>query len=111
LFGAGLGQQCDWYRNILACSEVVVQVGHRTFKARAEPIDDPEEHRKLLDALVPAWDRYGPPQVVRRLMRRFMRFDYDAELAAAQRHGDELPIVVLVPNDVGLATTGSPEAG
>jgi deazaflavin-dependent oxidoreductase (nitroreductase family) len=41
--GAGLGQRCDWYRNILANPEVVVQIGHRCFRARAEPISDPED--------------------------------------------------------------------
>jgi deazaflavin-dependent oxidoreductase (nitroreductase family) len=109
--GAGLGQRCDWYRNILANPEVAVRIGHRTFKARAQPITDPEEHRKALDAIMPVWDRYGPPHLVRRLMRRFMHFDYDAELMAARQHGDELPIVVLVSHVVGPATNGSPDAG
>ena len=36
--GAGLGQRCDWYRNLLANPEVTVQVGPRRFEARAEPV-------------------------------------------------------------------------
>jgi deazaflavin-dependent oxidoreductase (nitroreductase family) len=105
--GGGLGQRCDWYRNILANPEVVVQIGHRCFRACAAPITDPKEHRKALEAMVPLWDRYGPPVVTRRLMRRFMDFDYDAEFATARAYGDAMPIAVLAPHDEGPPAKGS----
>jgi hypothetical protein len=57
--------------------------------------------------MVPVWDRYGPPVLVRRLLCRFMHFDYDAELAAAREYGDAMPIVVLAPHDEGSPTNGS----
>ena len=35
---------------------------------------------------------------MRWVIRKLWHFDYDAELAEAQRHVDQLPVVVLVPD-------------
>ncbi len=39
--GSARGVQADWYRNILACPQVSVQIRQRTFQGTAEPISDP----------------------------------------------------------------------
>lgn len=95
--GAGLGQRCDWYRNLLANPEVTVQVGTRRFEAREEPVQDVARRHELMEQMLPYWNRYGPPAPIRWLLRRFFRFDYDTEMAMAIAHAAELPFVVLVP--------------
>lgn len=94
--GAGMGERCDWYRNLLVHPEVTVQVGLRRFRARAVPVVDVSRRRDLVRRIVPYWDRYGPPGPMRWTMRRLLGFDYDEELRQAIAHADELPIVVLV---------------
>lgn len=95
--GAGLGQRCDWYLNLLANPEVTVQIGARRFEARAEPVLDADRRRELMARMLPYWNRYGPPAPIRWLLRRFFRFDYDHEMAMAVAHAAEPPFVVLVP--------------
>ncbi len=38
--GSARGAQADWYRNILACPQVEMQIGTRIVEARAEPVAD-----------------------------------------------------------------------
>ena len=95
--GAGPGQRCDWYRNLLANPEVTVQVGPHRFEARAEPVLDTAMRSELTAHMQPYRKWYGPPAPMRWLLRRFFRFDYDAEVAMAVDHAAELPFVVLVP--------------
>ena len=40
--GAARGANADWFQNIQANPQVQVSVGRRNFKARAEPVTDPE---------------------------------------------------------------------
>ena len=51
----------------------------------------------LAPGIAAQWDRFGPPRPLRRLLRRFAHFDYDAELAHAVAHAEDLPMVELVP--------------
>jgi deazaflavin-dependent oxidoreductase (nitroreductase family) len=39
--GSARGAKADWFRNIQANPQVEVSVGRTTFKARAEPVNDP----------------------------------------------------------------------
>jgi hypothetical protein len=76
---------------------VTVQVGTRRFEAREEPVQDVARRHELMEQMLPYWNRYGPPALIRWLLRRFFRFDYDTEMAMAIAHAAELPFVVLVP--------------
>ena len=94
---AGMGTRSDWYRNLLAQPNVEVRIGARRFAATAEPVLNPERRRALAPGIAEQWDRFGPPRVLRRLLRPFAHFDYDAELAYAAAHAEDLPMVELVP--------------
>ena len=94
---AGMGVGSDWYRNLLAQPRVLVRIGARRFAATAHPVLDPEQRRMLAPCIATQWDRYGPPRAMRWMLRRFARFDYDAELAHALAHAEDLPMVELVP--------------
>jgi deazaflavin-dependent oxidoreductase (nitroreductase family) len=94
---AGMGVGSDWYRNLLAEPRVRVRIGAQTFPATAEPVLDPEQRRMLAPCIATQWDRYGPPRAMRWMLRRFARFDYDAELSHALAHAEDLPMVELVP--------------
>lgn len=97
LVGAGMGERCDWYRNLVADPAVTIQVGRRRMRARAVPLLEPERRRELTGDMVRYWDRYGPPGPLRWVLRRF-GFDYDGEMVQAVVHAEELPLVRLVPD-------------
>ena len=42
---AGWGARSDWYQNLLADPESVVQVGEHRFAATAQPVEEPEARR------------------------------------------------------------------
>ena len=105
---AGMGTRSDWYRNLLARPRVEVRIGARRFAAEAEPVLDPTRRRTLAPGISAQWDRFGPPRPVRWLLRRFLGFDYDAELAYALAHAEDLPMVELVPSDPP-PVVGTPE--
>jgi deazaflavin-dependent oxidoreductase (nitroreductase family) len=94
---AGMGTRSDWYRNLLARPRVEARIGARRFAATAEPVLDPGR-RTLAPGIAAHWDRFGPPRPVRWLLRRLARFDYDAEMAYALVHAEDLPMVELVPS-------------
>jgi deazaflavin-dependent oxidoreductase (nitroreductase family) len=94
---AGMGKRSDWVRNVLAQPEVQVQVGRRRFPARATLVADPARRRELVAHMLPYWDRFGPPRLLRWLLRRVFGFDYDAELRQALAHAAHMPVVTLMP--------------
>lgn len=60
---AARGQQADWFRNIMACPEVEIEIEGDRFLAQAEPITDPaqiadflelrlERHPKMIRAML-----------------------------------------------------------
>lgn len=104
---AGMGTRSDWYRNLLARPRVEVRIGARSFAAEAEPVLDPARRRTLATGISAHWDRFGPPRPARWLLRRFANFDYDAEIAYALAHAEDLPMVELVPSDPPVV--GTPE--
>ena len=95
---AGMGVGSDWYRNLLARPRVGVRIGARRFAATAQPVLDPERRRTLAPGIAAQWERYGPPRPLRGGLRRWLGFDYDAELAYALAHAEDLPMVELVPS-------------
>lgn len=95
---AGFGVQANWYRNILANPEVIVRYGHHCWRARARVVLDPAERRSLMEAMAIYSRRCGPPPVARPLLRLLRIFDYDAEIAFALEHAEELPVVELIPH-------------
>lgn len=102
---AGMGTRSGWYQNLLAQPRVEVQIGTRRFAATAEPVLDPERRRMLAPGIAAQWDRFGPPPPLRWLLRRWLRFDYDAELAYALAHAEDLPMVELVPSSSPVRAT------
>ena len=46
--GSARGEQADWYRNLLVHPDVRVQIGERTFAARAEPLRGSEQVLEFL---------------------------------------------------------------
>ncbi len=47
--GSAAGDRSDWYRNLLADPCVTVEVGAHHFKAKAEPVIDPERIAAFLE--------------------------------------------------------------
>jgi deazaflavin-dependent oxidoreductase (nitroreductase family) len=95
---AGMGVGSDWYRNLLAQPRLGVRIGARRFAATAQPVLDPGRRRTLAPGIAAQWDRFGPPRPLRWALRRWLGFDYDAELAHALAHAEDLPMVELVPS-------------
>jgi deazaflavin-dependent oxidoreductase (nitroreductase family) len=95
---AAWGTHADWYQNLLADPEVVVQVGKRRFAARAQPVEEPETQRDLVGQLVRrSWQQDEPPRPVRWFLRSVFSYDYDAVQARAIEHPELVPVVRLVP--------------
>ena len=95
VFAGFAGIQADWYRNILANPEVIVRHGHRCWRATARVVLDPAERRALMERLATYSRRCGPPVPTRPLLRLLRIFDYDAEIAFAVQHAEELPVIEL----------------
>jgi len=55
---SGNGHGADWYRNALADPVVTVDLGGHTFTARARPVTDAEERRRVGDLMAAKypWD-------------------------------------------------------
>ncbi|MCM8748033.1 nitroreductase family deazaflavin-dependent oxidoreductase [Thermomicrobiaceae bacterium CFH 74404] len=95
---SGFGIHSNWYRNILAHSEVTVRIGNRRWRATAHVVEDPARRRELMLRMRDYSRRCGPPIALRPLLRALRLFDYDAEIALAVAHAEELPVVEIVPH-------------
>ncbi len=95
VFAGYAGIRADWYRNILANPQVVVRHGLRCWRATARVVMDPAERRTLMARMATYSHRCGPPVPTRPLIRLLRIFDYDAEIAFALEHAEELPVVEL----------------
>lgn len=95
---AGYGKDTDWYRNALVQPEVEVRIGDRYLQAKARPIQDIDERRRLLGLLQrQARDgTHGPPRPVRFALK-YLGMDYDAELARSAARAERIPAVEIVP--------------
>jgi len=95
---AGWGTHSDWYQNLLANPDVVVQVGKRRFAARAQLVEEPETQKELVGQLVRrSWHLSKPPRPVRWFLRTVFSYDHDAVQVRAIEHPELVPVVRLVP--------------
>lgn len=93
---SGGGPGSDWLRNLEADRHVEVQIGRRSFEARAETIVDPVEHRRVLCLWAERSLRSAPPPAVRKAMRR-IGFDYEASVRRHLEEDPPPPLVALHP--------------
>jgi deazaflavin-dependent oxidoreductase (nitroreductase family) len=97
---AGWGTRADWYQNLLADPEVVVQVGKRRLAARAQLVEEPNTQKELVGQLVRrSWHLSKPPRPVRWFLRTAFSYDHDAVVARAIEHPELVPVVRLVPKE------------
>ena len=85
---SGFGPKADWYRNVLAHPDVVIQVGRRRLDVTARPLA-PAEGGEVMA-------RYAPrhPRAAARLVR-LMGFSVDGTADDYRRVGRELPFLRL----------------
>jgi deazaflavin-dependent oxidoreductase (nitroreductase family) len=96
---SGWGTRADWYRNLRAQPDVIVQVGRRRMRATAQLVGEPERRRELMLMMRDRSVSCGPPRVVRSLFRLARLFDYEEEIRLAVEHATHMPIVVITPLD------------
>ncbi|MCC6313146.1 MAG: nitroreductase family deazaflavin-dependent oxidoreductase [Thermomicrobiales bacterium] len=94
---SGWGVRSDWYRNLLANPVATIQVGRKTLRVRAVPVDDPERRSELMRKMKARSGRCGPPRPARPLLRLTGAFDYEGDLDLAMKQGGALPVIELVP--------------
>jgi deazaflavin-dependent oxidoreductase (nitroreductase family) len=83
---SGFGPRADWYRNVIATPDVTVQVGGKTFQARAVPIAADEGAEIMA--------RYAPrhPAAARQLCK-LMGFAVDGSAQDYREVGRRIPFV------------------
>jgi len=91
IIASGWGENAQWYKNIIANTEVEVTLGTRTYLARAYRIERDQAEQELYNYAL------RHPQAAKKLMkfmlgRSFQGLDKDFKLLAEQ-----VPLVKLVP--------------
>ena len=94
---AGWGIQSDWYKNLLANPEVTIQVGSKTIKGTAKPIEDLARRKDLMLQMRKRSGQCGPPEPVRSVLKATGLFDYEGELDMAVKQDGQLPVVEITP--------------
>lgn len=95
---SGWGVRSNWYQNIRANPEVIIQVGRRRMRATAKPVMDPERRRDLMLMMQQRSAHCGPPRFIRPLLRLTRAFDYDAEIRMAVEQAGSIPVIELHPH-------------
>jgi deazaflavin-dependent oxidoreductase (nitroreductase family) len=95
----GYGARSDWYRNVLAWPEVIVQLGRRRLRGRARPLEDLGERQRLLAlhrdrALA---ELHGPPRPIRTLLKSLGILDFNARVERAFAQAEHIPAVAVTP--------------
>ncbi len=103
---SGWGIRSDWYRNVRANPDVVIQVGRRRIRATAQLVEDPARRQELMLRMRDRSAHCGPPRLVRPVLRFSRLFDYDQEIAMAVERSQALPVVELSP--IPAQAEGSP---
>ena len=104
---SGFGRGANWYRNVLADGAVEVEIGRECWLPQARALAPGEAVDVLAD--YERRNRLLSP-VVRRLLSRLARVDYDGSPAARRAVVDALPLVAFRPHDVpGDATRSARE--
>lgn len=104
---AGWGGKTDWYRNARANPAVTVQVGRKTFQARAVPCPDEDIGRQMytISRNMPVMDR---------VWQRWSDQPMDGSLASyvhAARFFPSMRLVPTNPAEMGAPATGPKPAG
>jgi deazaflavin-dependent oxidoreductase (nitroreductase family) len=94
---SGWGVGSNWYRNLRANPEVILTVGRRRLRARAQVVAEPERRRALMLQMQARAGRCGPPKPLRPIGKLTGMLDYDAEIALAVAAGGTLPVIELFP--------------
>jgi deazaflavin-dependent oxidoreductase (nitroreductase family) len=95
---SGWGVSSNWYRNLRANPEVMVQVGRRRLRATAKLVEEPSRRIELMQKMQARSGRCGPPQPVRPVLKALHLFDYQAEIDTAVAAGGALPVIELFPH-------------
>ncbi|MEV0202028.1 nitroreductase family deazaflavin-dependent oxidoreductase [Nonomuraea sp. NPDC050691] len=87
---SGFGRKADWYRNVMATPEVTLQVGGRTLRATATPLE--------ADLGAEILARYAPRHpVAARHLCRIMGFAVDGSVEDYREAGKLIPFVRFTP--------------
>ncbi|MEV0143869.1 MULTISPECIES: nitroreductase family deazaflavin-dependent oxidoreductase [unclassified Nonomuraea] len=91
---SGFGPRADWYRNVMATPDVVIQVGGKTLRAIAAPMGADEGAEIMA--------RYAPrhPVAARRLCK-LMGFAVDGSVKDYREVGRRIPFVRFTPRSSG----------
>jgi deazaflavin-dependent oxidoreductase (nitroreductase family) len=95
---SGWGVTSNWYRNVRANPEVVIQVGRTRSRATARLVGDPARRRELMRQMQARSSGCGPPRLVRPMLKALQLFDYDTEIDMAVAAGGTLPVIELFPH-------------
>ncbi len=87
---SGFGPRADWYRNVMATPQVTIQVGGRTFRATAAPIET-ERGAEIMGTYAPRH-----PAAARRLCK-IMGFAVDGSIEDYREVGRHIPFVSFIP--------------
>ncbi len=99
---SGWGPRADWYRNLIVEPRVRVQIGERTWAARAVAVEGAGDRRRVVRLIRGSGSSQGPPKILRPVFRVF-GLDYDAELRELDDEATDLPVVALVPTAAEVA--------
>jgi len=89
--GSAGGDRSDWYRNLLADPCVTVEVGTHPFKAKAEPVNDPERIAAFLEF------RLNKKPLMMRLILRMDGLTGRVDHKALLEYSRKIRLVVLKP--------------
>lgn len=89
------GQQADWFRNIVACPEVEIEIEGDRFLAQAEPITDPAQ---IADFLELRLERH-PKMIRAMLLLHGLSLQLQPDREQLERLAEKFALVVLRPLD------------
>jgi deazaflavin-dependent oxidoreductase (nitroreductase family) len=97
---SGFGRRANWYRNVLAGGAVEVEIARECWLPRVRALGPTEAVEVLAD-----YERRNRPltPVVRKVLSRLARIEYDGSPAARLAVVDALPQVAFRPHDMGAA--------
>ena len=92
---AARGQQADWFRNIMACPEVEIEIEGDRFLAQAEPITDPAQ---IADFLELRLERH-PKMIWAMLLLHGLSLQLQHDREQLEQLAKKLALVALRPLD------------
>jgi deazaflavin-dependent oxidoreductase (nitroreductase family) len=95
---SGWGVSSNWYQNVRANPEVVVQVGRRRMRGTARLVEDPLQRAELMLRMQARSGACGPPKLMRPVLTLTRVFDYEADIRMAVAQGGDLPVVEITPH-------------